>query len=110
MSRQESSGRSYRTAPDSHVNYRFLSSPEKTERLRCLHTQQRHMRLSQERLKAKLNKVIEKKGVAVDDEMHTNLQQIMQEKSSDMAQAFPEDSFGRLFWDQQQKAARLKNA
>ena len=41
-------------APDSRVNYPYLSTPEKVNRLQHLHTLQRHTRLQLEALKREL--------------------------------------------------------
>ena len=66
-----------KTAPDSHVNYRFLSTPEKTVRLKRIHSELRYMQLKKERLKTKLEKVVEEEGIVVDSEMHADLRNIM---------------------------------
>ena len=108
--RNESGSDIDRCAPHSHVNYRFLSTPEKVDRLQRLHTLQRHTKLRLERLEQKLARCIEERGVVVDDSTHCDLQVIMKENSSSVAETFPENSFERLFWDQQQQALHLKDA
>ena len=99
-----------KTAPDSHVNYRFLSTPEKTVRLKRIHSELRCMHLKKERLKTKLEKVVEEEGVVVDSEMHADLCNIMTTNETEMKKTYPEESFQHIFWKQQQQAAILKNA
>lgn len=99
-----------KTAPDSHVNYRFLSTPEKTDRLQRMHSELRANHLKKERLKAKLERVVEEEGITVDSETHTDICAIMTSAESQVMDKYPEDSFQYLFWKQQQEAARLKNS
>ena len=110
LSRKESRRDTDSCAPDSHVNYRFLSTPEKITRLQRLHSLQRSTKQQLERLKQKLARAIESDGVVVADSMSHDLQEIMEENTSTVANAFPENSFERLFWEQQQWAQHLKDA
>lgn len=99
-----------RTAPNSHVNYRYLSSPEKVKRIQRLHTLQRQTKLQLERMKARISQSIEENGIEVDDEVHDHLVSIAQENAENVLATCPEDSFRRIFWEQQRKAASLKNS
>ena len=51
-----------------------------------------------------------KSGVYVDDELHNDLVATMKENSNSIAGIFPEESFANLFWQEQMKAASLKNS
>ena len=98
------------TAPDSHVNFRYLSSPEKVQRLQRLHRLQRSTQLQLEKLKKKLASVIEKGSVEVDEVTHKDLKEIAVETTPCITEAFEENSFQRLFWDQQVKALHAKTS
>lgn len=52
----------------------------------------------------------EKNGVLVDESLHNDLQAVMKDQSKEISKLFPEGSFRRLFWDEQLKMAKLKNA
>ena len=90
------------------VNYRFLSTPEKIDHLQRLHSLQRCMKPQLARLERKLGQVIEEKEVVADDNIHHDLQEIMEENTPRIT-AFPKNSFERLFWEQQLKALQLKD-
>ena len=87
--------------PSRHATYTSLSSAEKEERLRNLHSLTRHMQRRVECLKAKVAVVTESQGVAVEDPVHTDLHSIMLRENDSIPQAYPEGSFVRIFWDQQ---------
>ena len=99
-----------KTAPDSHVNYRFLSSAEKLDRLKRMHSQIRSSRVLTNRLKAKLELAVEKEGITVDNDTHDDLCAIMDSVESDALSSHAEDSFQHLFWKQQQQASQYKNS
>ena len=61
----------------SHVNYRYLPTPEKDRRLRELHSQHRNTTKRLKRLEDKLAVAIEEKGISIDERMHGDLTQIM---------------------------------
>ena len=98
-----------RTAPDSHVNYRFLPSPEKINRLQRIHTLQRSTKLQVVRLQNRLAQVIEVNGILAHEDTHRDLQEIMKESTSHVTNAFLDNSFEKLFWEQQQKALQSKD-
>ena len=60
-------------------------------------------------MRAKLERVVEEEGVSADIETHEDICAIMYSNESRIVESYPEDSFKRLFWRQQQAAARLKN-
>lgn len=98
------------TELSSHTNYRYFNTPEKVNRLEKLH---KHARTSQQRikrLKKKIASIVEDKGVEVDKEIHEDLSSIMKENSPKVTEAYPADSFARIFWEQQLKASAVKDA
>ena len=93
-----------RTAPSSIVNYCHLSTPEKEQLSRLyssLRTAKRHIA----RLEARLEEVVAAYGDIIDDETHSDLQQIMSESSDTILNRYLPDSFGRIFWQQQMQSA-----
>ena len=99
----------YRTAPDSHVNYSCLTPTETKERMSHLHQDVRSTKEDIVKLTAKLEKFADNCGVSVDAQTHQDLLAVMETKVEDIQQKFPSNSFQRLFWDQQLKAARSKS-
>ena len=94
-----------RTAPSSHVNYRFLSSSEKDQRLQNLHTLQRQTKLQLDRMSARISRSTEMNGIEVDGDMHADLVSIMENASGKKF----DNTFQKIFWEQQQKAAEVSN-
>ena len=74
----------------SHTNCHYLSSEEKDGRIRQLHQQHR--------------------GLAVDSELHCEFRDTMSQNADTMSQQLPEGSFSRIFWENQLRAAQLKDA
>ncbi len=97
--------------PQIHTNYRCLSSTEKDQRMKRLHQQSRVIQQQVNRLKNKLEKVIEQRSNFVEDELHNDLSQIIKDNDDSVKKTFPlEDSFEQVFWESQKRAASLKNA
>ena len=89
------------------MNYCFLSSPERSERLSCLHEAARTPQQHESRLTARFEDVTATVGETVDVAIHTDLQSVMKECEPDIYNCFPPESFGHIFWDQQKKGALL---
>lgn len=60
-----------KTTPSNHTNYRYLKSPEKCARLHQLHQLNRVNQQIIKRLRAQ--KVVEKRGIQVDDALDQDL-------------------------------------
>ncbi len=101
---------SNKCSPSSHVNYRYLNSPEKRQRLRKLHHQNRITKQKVTRMKARIEKLTEERSVPVDSILDTEIREIVTEQSSAVLQSHPSGSFGQLFWENQKRAMALKNA
>lgn len=95
--------------PD-RTNYRYLSTPEKVERLHGMRKRQHTLEKQVARLKSRLEEAIMHEGVQVDESLHSDLQQISRESEDHVSTLGPANSFQRLFWMQQQKAASLNNS
>ena len=87
----------------SHTNDRYLNTPEKKARLDGLRKRVHAAEGEVKRLKDRVTKLLEH-GEPV-DEMHSDLLTIMKENTDTIRSAYPENSFPRLFWEEQLKAA-----
>ena len=87
-----------------------MRTPEKNKRLRNLHSKVRVSDQSIRRVKMKLEELIEKRGIEVDDDLHQDLTATISENSEVVESQNPHGSFLRIFWNQQQKASKYKNA
>lgn len=62
-----------------------------------------------ERVTLKLKKLTEENGVIVDEDLQKDLASIIEEETQSISEQHSPDTFQRLFWDQQSKAAKLKD-
>ena len=92
-----------------HTNDWYLSTPKQKAKVKmqrvALKEEQRRVR----KLKLRVEK-LSKEGVVVDCDSHEDLLAIMKENSEKVAAKYPENSFARLFWSQQLKAAQQKTS
>ena len=95
------------TNPNSHTNYRYLTRSQLTTRLHNMHDEHRKSALQLERLKKKVQEVC-KSGVSLDEEMHEYLKASLEDNCNKVTACT--GSFQKIFWDQQQQAASVKNA
>ena len=84
----------------SHTNDRYLNTPEKKARLDGL---RKRVHAAEEEVKRLKEKLLEH-GEAM-EEMHSDLLTIMKENTDTIRNTYPENSFPRLFWEEQLKAA-----
>ena len=92
---------------NSHSNFRYLTTPQMVKRLRGIHFNQERTMLQLDRLRAQLEVVTREEGVEVNEELHQDLKEIMSNHDTQITSSFPPNSFQKLFWSQQQKAASL---
>ena len=95
------------TEASSHVNFHYLNTPEKTERLQNL---SRLLRVKEREIKAlrvRLVKVTTANGITVSEGIHQDLLQIMNLHNNQ--HSTESNSFASIFWNQQFKAATLKD-
>ena len=96
--------------PSSHTTYRNLHTPEKDARLSHLHQENRKAKLRIRRLEQKISLAANEDGVKLDDELHSDIMNLAASSTKQVHSSYSEDSFLRLFWDQQQKASLLSKA
>ena len=53
-------------------------------------------------------KQMQDKGVILEPEIHNDIERIMEEKTGEIRENYPEDSLRRLFWEQQINALKTK--
>ena len=99
-----------RTAPTSRVNYCHLTSPEKNQRLLRLHTSLRAANRQVTRLRERVEAATAACGEVLDEEIHCDLQQIMEENSPAILHKHSPESFAGVFWAQQQAAAKCSTS
>ena len=99
-----------RTHPSSHTNYSVLSTPDKEVRLHRLHLETKKRKLREDRLMEKICVAASNAEPLVDESLDTDLRSMASENTNLVDSTYPEGSFQRLFWEQQQKAASLSNA
>ena len=90
----------------SHTNYRYLTTPEKVQRMHNMHESIRISKRKISALQGRLDRLIEVNGVNVDESTHNGLLSILnnhQQNSTGCA-----DTFSSIFWRQQLKAASVK--
>lgn len=98
------------TCTSSHTNFRYLDSPQKLARYKKLKERCDRAEKEIKRLKENIAKLMDEKSVAVDEPLHQDLTQIMEDHTHEVVAQFPEDSFQRLFWNQQLQSVRVKDS
>ena len=101
--------RPQRSSASSHVNYRYLATPEKIDRLRKLHHRHRLAQNKLSHLEIKLQEAIDQQAVTVDEETDSDIRAIMEEEKGQVLNNYAEGSFQRIFWDQQKAATSKKD-
>ena len=90
----------------SHKNFRFMHTPEKIEVMRQMRKNSKSQQLKFVRLEKNLEVLMEKRGVYIDETMEKDLHTIMETNSASIESEFPDDSFQKLFWQQQMNAVK----
>ena len=107
VSRQE--GKTDCTAADSHTRYKDLTSSEKDQRMKNLHSALRLSRQKATRLEAKVRKVIADKAMSFQEEDVADISEVMADVGPIVESSFPIDAPQRIFWEQQQQYNSLKS-
>ena len=98
------------TDPSSHINYMYLNTPEKNDRLAQLHKEKRKLSLRVTQLEQKLLAATVQDGITLTDDFHSDVKKIADACTKQIYSTHPEGSFQRLFWDQQVTASEYKNS
>lgn len=94
------------TSTSSHTNFRYLTTPQKRKRMTSLRARVTSAERKVNNLMEKIKDSTDVQGVTVDDYLHRDLSQIMEEHTPSIIEQFPQGSFKRLFWEQQREALR----
>ena len=92
-----------------HTNDRYLSNTKAEGKGKMQRVALKEERRRVRKLKLRVEK-LSKEGVVVDSDSHEDLLAIMKENSEKVAANYPDNSFARLFWSQQLKAAQQKTS
>ena len=98
-----------RVKPNSHTNFSQLST-KKIDRLHNLHRANRQLKQRLERVNQRIRQVIEQDGIELDEATHSDFKTIMEECHEKATSTFPDGSFQKLFWEQQQLASSVKDS
>ena len=96
--------------PSSHTTYFNLHTPEKNERLRRLHQDNKKAKFCIMRLKRKISEAACEGGITLDEELHNDMKALVDSNTKQVHSLHPEGTFECIFWDQQKKVSSLKNA
>lgn len=77
----------------SHTTFTNLSTPQREEHLRNMQEENKRMKLVMERMKQKISALIETNGVRVDDDLHEDLKDVVENGTVQVNATYPEGSF-----------------
>ena len=92
------------TSTHSHVNDRWLKTPERKAKVAKLRQRVRSAESMVKYMKEKIAVSTDELGTHVDDSLHNGLEQIMSELSPRIEKQYLKGTFHRLFWEQQLQA------
>ena len=104
--KQKNRSPSKQTDSCSRTPFSSLSTPERRERFSNLKSRMKAAERKLKRLREKIKEATERNGVSLDGDLHHDLEQIMEEKHDQITEQYGENSFQRLFWEEQRKALR----
>ena len=96
------------TSTSSRTPFTHLRTPEKRRRYSLLRARAIATEKRLARLRKRLKESIDKSGVTVENELHSDLVKTMDDNSEEIKKKYAEGTFRRLFWDQQMQAAKAK--
>ena len=102
--------RSIQTSPRSHVNLRYLRTPEKWKRFNSLKARAKAATRKVNLLLEKVKGMSANDGVQLDEQLDQDIVAIMDECREHVESNYSPDSFERLFWEEQKKARQLKSS
>ena len=109
MALRHSQKNNSRTSASSHTRYCDLTSVEKDDRLRSLHSALRASNKKVKRMEARVNQLIANKGIELEFEDADDISRLTAEVNPTVQTKFLEDSPQRIFWEQHMKYNQLKD-
>lgn len=98
------------SAPSSRTNMRYLSTPQRRRRYKSLRYRCDAAERKVKQLSANIKRLVASQSVQVDKELHSDLASVMEANNSHIHDQFAENSFQRLFWDQQFQMSKCKTS
>ena len=95
------------TSTHSRTNFHHLTASQMQERMKLMRTRLNSAERQLANLKRKIEASTEAKGVMLDEDLHQDLADVIEEHTASIHEEFPEGSFRRLFWDQQREALKV---
>ena len=89
----------------SHGNERYMSTPERKEKMRKLKMKVRESDRQVQKLRDAIKKLSNEDSESIDTDLHSDFLAIMNENNDTVSKAYVNGSFAKLFWDEQLKAA-----
>ena len=99
-----------RTHPSSYTTYAALTTPEKEERLHRMHRDNVRLKSQIARLREKISTAVNNDSITVDGELNEDLKDMVEKSRDEVHKSYPEGSFQRMFWEEQEKAMSLKDS
>ena len=93
----------------SHINYRFLSTAQKDERLKKLHSELRSKTRRLQLLQKAIAQTYECDTISLDEDLSDDLSVLMKQYASKVNETHHKDTFQHLFWKQQLDAIMKKD-
>lgn len=93
----------------SHSNERYLNTPEKKAKMTKLKERAQAAEKQVKVLKDKIREIMQQQGDTLDPDLNSDFVSIMNSNSDRINASYPEGSFARLFWEEQLKAASVKD-
>ena len=95
-------------ATSSHVNYQYLDTPQKLQRMKSMHATIVKQKNQIKSLEGKLSRQFHANSVAVDGELNDGLANLLKVHEKDAVKSKSDESFHKIFWAQQVKALTIK--
>lgn len=107
-SRQKKKMEQSQSPSSSHANNRFLCTPQRNEKMKRLRERATLAETKTKQLTKMLDRLV-KDSISVDDDLNSDLANIMDEQTEKVRQECPEDTFRRIFWEEQVAALAKKD-
>ncbi|XP_077865085.1 uncharacterized protein LOC144350905 [Saccoglossus kowalevskii] len=108
-SRRKSQGKEQNMCTDtnSKANFRYLDKTQLHARATNLQRERSNVKKSLDRI---VKRLISTEGISVEKPLQSDLKTIMEVHSKDVTKAYSEDSFQRLFWEEQLRHAKCADS
>lgn len=98
-----------RQSSTSRTNLHWLNTPEKARRYTHLRTRLHAKSKEVKRLKDRIAALIEENGLLLESSLHSDFSEIMTQMTDKVHNECADNSFERIFWDQQLQSIKVKD-